>query len=313
MIDVIYAVIAILLFVGLINLFDANPFKDEKRISLSFTKSYAKSKRDQINADRELNKREELVSKINGLLMLLDKDWQYYYKLMFICFVGGFIFGVVVVADFLLAIPMGIISIPLSYLILRSKAGSEIRRQLDNLENAMSIITNGYMVSENIITAVESYVKAKNRGLEEDLIKITPFDKFIANTRMINPNIKRALKILAAEIDNEDFTAWANVLILCQDDKGLKYMLKPIVQGMNDVKALQLKSDTEIANAWKNYIMMVILTFLTIPFLRMMEEEWFLILTDTTVGRILILLMIISALGSSIYAAKVNKPIRGMK
>lgn len=311
--NLIYAAIGLILFYGLITLLDANPLKDEKRISLSFTKSYAKSKREQINADRELNKREELVSKINGLLMLIDKDWTYYYKLMVLCFIGGLFFGIIVVGDILLAIPMGIISIPISYLFLRSKAGGEIRRRIENLENAMSIITNGYMVSENIIHAVEAYVRAKNRGIDQDLIKVTPFDKFIANTKMINPNIKRGLKIMAAEIDNEDFTAWTNVLILCQDDKGLKYMLKPIVQGMNDVKALQLKSDVEISMAWKNFIIMIVLTFLTIPFLRLMEEEWFLILTDTPIGKLLILLMIISALGSSIYAAKVNKPIRGMK
>lgn len=313
MVNVVYGLIAIFLFIGLIILFDANPLKDEKKIFLSFTKSHAKSKREQINADRELNKREKLVLKINGLLMLLDKDWNYYYKLVFLCFVGGFIFGIVVISDFILAIPMGLVATPLSYLILRQKAGSQIRRQLDSLENAMSIITNSYMVSENIISAVESYVNAKNRGLHEDLIKITPFDKFIANTKMINPNIKRALKILAVEIDNEDFTSWINVLILCQDDKGLKYMLKPIVQGMNDVKALQLKSDTEISAAWRNFILMVVMTFLTIPLLRMLEEEWFLILTQTFIGRSLVILMIISALGSAIYAAKVNKPIRGLK
>jgi hypothetical protein len=313
LIDILKFLFIVFLFLGLILLFDANPFNDEKKISISFNRTSAEAKRQQINADRELTRKEKIISKITGLLNLLGKSWDFFYKLIGACFLVGMIFGLIIFSDLLLALPMGVISTPLSFVILRSLAAGKIRKQLDVLENAMSIITNSYMTSENILTAVENYVKIKNKGIPEEYIKITPFDRFIANTRMINPNIKRALKIMAAEVDNEDFTSWVNVLILCVDDKGLKYMLKPIVQGMNDVKALQLKSDTEMAAAWRRFFMMVVTTFATIPLLRLMNKDWFDILTKTGPGKVLVILMIASALGSSIYAAKVNKPIRDIQ
>ncbi|HWQ77865.1 MAG TPA: hypothetical protein VN381_03570 [Anaerovoracaceae bacterium] len=301
------------LFIGLVFLLDANPFADEKKISISFNRTSAETKRQQINADRELTGKEKIISKISGLLDLIDKPWTFYYRIAGACFAAGTIFGLIVFSDIFLALPMGLISTPLSFIILRSLASGKIRKQLEVLENAMSIITNSYITTENIITSAEKYVKIKNKGVQDEFIKITPFDRFISNTRMINPNVKRALKIMAAEVDNKDFTAWTNVLIQCQDDKGLKYMLKPIVQGMNDVKSLQLKSDTQMAASWRQFIMMVVATFSTIPFLRIMNKEWFDILTKTGIGKALVILMILSALGSSIYAAKINKPIRDMK
>ena len=311
--SIIKLLIIFLLFIGLVLLFDANPFNEEKKISISFNRTSAETKRQQINADRELTRKEKIISKISGLLSLIEREWTFFYKIIGACFAVGTIFGLIVFSDIFLALPLGVISMPLSLIILRSLASGKIRKQLEVLENAMSIITNSYMTTENILTSVEKYVKIKNKGVQEEFIKITPFDRFVSNTKMINPNIKRALKIMAAEVDNKDFTTWTNVLIQCQDDKGLKYMLKPIVQCMNDIKSLQLKSDTQMAAAWRQFIMMVGATFMTIPFLRIMNDDWFHILTDTPIGKVLVILMILSALGSSIYAAKVNKPIRDMK
>ena len=313
LINIFTFIFIVFLFFGMILLFDANPFADEKKISISFNRSSAETKRQQINADRELTRKERIISKISGLLSLIDRTWDFFYKLVGACFVVGIVFGLIIFSDLLLAIPMGLMATPISLIILRTLASGKIRKQLEVLENAMSIITNSYMTTENIINAVENYVKIKNKGVQEEYIKITPFDKFIANTRMINPNIKRALKIMAAEVGSKDFSAWVDVLIQCQDDKGLKYMLKPIVQGMNDVKSLQLKSDTQMAASWRQFILMVVATFSTIPFLRIMNEDWFDILTKTGPGKVLVILMILATLGSSIHAAKINKPISDLK
>ena len=99
------------------------------------------------------------------------------------------------------------------------------------------------------------------------------------------------------------------VLILCSKDRRLKFALQPVVDAMRDEKRMQIESDTQMSATWRNYLATVAVLFSIIPTLRVAQESWYLILTQTALGRIFIILMMITSLVTGIYVMRINKPI----
>lgn len=73
---------------------------------------------------------------------------------------------------------------------------------------------------------------------------------------------------------------------------------------MNDAKKLQIEADTVMMNVWKEYFMSIILAFSIIPILRFSNAEWFNILINTFVGKLLIVLMLILTIISAFLHVK---------
>ena len=306
--DIYYILIFILIILGLWFLFGDELLKTEKQINISFNRTMAKSKRTKINAAVTLNKYEKLMIRIDTLLLRLKKKRRYFYTLLMICFLAGIAAGFAFFRGFLLSVITGFMFLPLSYLFLMFRAQGATRKELEELENTMSIITNAYMGNDDIVRAVETYVKEKNK-YEDGILRITPLDEFVSDIVMINPNVERGLDILARKINNKHFYEWVKVLILCSKDRRLKFALQPVVDAMGDEKRMQIESDTQMSATWRNYLATVAVLFSIIPTLRVAQESWYLILTQTALGRIFIILMMITSLVTGIYVMRINKPI----
>lgn len=269
----------------------------------------AKEKRIQINAELALNRFEKLYLKTDTLLKKIGKGWKYMAKLSAACFALGIFAGTLLFRDPFLATVTGIAFIPLSYLYLYIRTMDARQQELDELENTMSIITNAYMANDDILRAFQTYIDEKNRDVEERFRKVTPFDEFVSDVLLVNPNIERALVILSGKINNVHFKNWIKNLILCTKDRNLKFSLLPVLNKMNDQKALQMESDTAMIAGWRNYLITVCVMFSILPLFKLTQKDMFLILTQTTIGKILVVAMIIAALVTAGIVAKINKPI----
>ena len=91
------------------------------------------------------------------------------------------------------------------------------------LETALSIITTAYLRNEDIITSIEENVHYLNAPVK------TVFESFISRIKLSNPDVTAALLEMKQQIDNEVFHEWCDSLILCQNDRSLKFTLTPIV------------------------------------------------------------------------------------
>jgi hypothetical protein len=98
------------------------------------------------------------------------------------------------------------------------------------------------------------------------------------------------------------------MLILCHHDRRLKFALFPIVKAMNDAKSMQVESDGMMVRVWRDYLLTAGLMFSVIPLMRFSNAEWFSILTTTAVGKLLVLLMLLTALGTAFYVLRATKP-----
>ena len=221
---------------------------------------------------------------------------------------GGFIAGQLLFGSAGLAAVMALCVLPAPYFYLTVKSSSAAREEIEGLENTMSIITNAYAGCDDIIKAVETYTEEKNRYVPPHLRIATPLDEFVTEIRLVNPNVEHGLYRLSAKIKNRYFSEWVKTLILCHQDRRLKFALFPIIRAMNDAKSMQIESDGMMVRVWRDYLMTAGLMISIIPMMRFANAEWFYLLTETTVGRLLIVLMLLTALATAFYVMKATKP-----
>ncbi|MBE6081433.1 hypothetical protein EQM13_04780 [Acidilutibacter cellobiosedens] len=227
--------------------------------------------------------------------------------MVFVSVVGGFVAGIILFGSTELAAVMAACMLPAPYFYLTVKSSGAAREEIEGLEN-MSIITNAYAGNDDIIKAVETYVEEKNRYIPAHLRTPTPFDEFVSEIRLINPNVEHGLYRLSAKVKNRYFTEWVKTLILCYHDRRLKFALFPIIKAMNDAKSMQIESDSMMVRVWRDYLMTAGLMFSIIPMMRFSNAEWFFILTKTPIGKLLIIIMLLTALGTAFYVMKATKP-----
>lgn len=223
---------------------------------------------------------------------------------------GGFVAGHILFDSTELAAIMAVCVMPGPYFYLTVKSSSVARAEIEGLENTMSIISNAYAASNDIVKAVEMYVEEKNRYVPENLRTITPFDEFVSEIRLVNPNVEHGLYRLTSKIKNRYFAEWTKMLILCHQDRRLKFALFPVIRAMNDAKSLQIESDGMMVRVWRDYLMTAGLMFAIIPMVRFSNAEWFYILTQTPVGKLLIILMLLTAAATAFYVMRATKPNR---
>lgn len=228
--------------------------------------------------------------------------------MVFVSSFGGFVAGLLLFGDAGLAAVMAACVLPAPYFHLTVKSSAAAREEIEGLENTMSIITNAYAGSDDIIKAVELYIEEKNRYIPRHLRTPSPFDEFVSEIRLVNPNIEHALYRLSAKVKNRYFNEWVKTLILCYNDRRLKFALFPVIKAMNDAKSMQIESDGMMVRVWRDYLMTAGLMFSIIPMMRFSNAEWFYILTNTPVGKLLIVLMLLTALGTAFFVMKVTKP-----
>lgn len=231
-----------------------------------------------------------------------------FFVMVFASVVGGFVAGQLLFGSTGLASVMAICVFPAPYFYLTVKSSTAAREEIEGLENTMSIITNAYAGCDDIIKAVELFVEEKNRYIPAHLRTPTPFDEFVSEIRLINPNVEHGLYRLSAKIKNRYFTEWVKTLILCHHDRRLKFALFPVVKAMNDAKSMQIESDGMMVRVWRDYLMTAGLMFSTIPLMRFSNAEWFSILTQTVIGKLLIILMLMTALATAFYVMRATKP-----
>jgi len=228
--------------------------------------------------------------------------------MLFMSAAGGFLAGLLLFSSTGPAAVMAACVLPAPYFYLTVKSSAAAREEIEGLENTMSIITNAYAGCDDIIKAVETYVEEKNRYIPVHLRTLTPSDEFVSEIRLINPNVEHGLYRLSAKIKNRYFTEWVKTLILCHHDRRLKFALFPIIKAMNDAKSMQIESDGMMVRVWRDYLLTAGLMFSVIPMMRFSNAEWFSILTGTTIGKSLIVLMLLTALATAFYVMKVTKP-----
>lgn len=173
----------------------------------------------------------------------------------------------------------------------------------EELETALSIITTSYVRSDSIIDAVAeniAYLKPPVKGI---------FESFLAETGAITPDLQMSIVHLKEKISDTIFEEWCETLLSCQNDRTLKDTLMPIVAKFTDVRLVNNSLKTMLAEARREYYMMVAMLVANLPLLYFLNRDWYSALMDTVPGKIVLALCGIVIVVTAILMNKITKPI----
>jgi len=214
----------------------------------------------------------------------------------------GLTFGLLIKNPFLAAVLLiGFFWLPDAYFRVTSLRYA--KEADDAVETAMSLVTNSYLQNEDIKSSII-----------ENIARIDPpmkgiFREFVAETGFVDASIKNAAHRMKLKTDNVYFSDWCDILIQCQDDRELKYVLPSIVAKLNSVKKIQIELNTIMYDIYKEYLYVVALVVLNMPLMFLINAEWAHILFNTPIGKLSVAACFLVIFAASSYVVSVNRSL----
>lgn len=205
--------------------------------------------------------------------------------------------------NWFLILPLGLIGIIAPFAYIRQK-GVRLRRMInEELETALSVITNSYMRNENIIIAVEENVEYIHPPVKQIFVN------FIFNCDYVSSDIRQNLRKLKGSLNNTVFQEWCNVLISCQNDSSLRHILIPIVKKLSYIRIVSVRLDSALYEPVREFVFMLIILFFNFPVFYVLNRQWYNILTQTVYGHFTIAMVTSIAVFCFINVLRLTRPI----
>ncbi|SBW00553.1 membrane hypothetical protein [uncultured Eubacteriales bacterium] len=214
---------------------------------------------------------------------------------------GGAAVGRLLFSHTFFAVAVGVLGALSPQLFLRIKLTQAKSQRVEKLHSSMLILSNSYIVTEDFIQSVRD-----NLGVLE---YPTPFRDFLTYTNYIDGSVKTGLRRMEAQVENDYFSQWVNVLILAQDDRNMKYVTMSVVDAMADVRQVQRESDTAMYAIWREYFTVLALIFAAPLIFRVLMRDAYTVLVMTLPGQVLLTLLLVAVVFSLVRAYRLNKPL----
>lgn len=219
-----------------------------------------------------------------------------------LCFAGGVSLAILMGNVFLVPVlAVGMMFLPFWYVRLTS---SHYKKNIAaELETALSIITTAYLRNEDIVTAVEESVPYLNPPVR------SVFAGFLAQVKLISPDIDDALHAMKPKIENEVFREWCDAIAACQYDRSLKTTLTPIVSKLSDMRIVNAELEYLVFEPRKEFIIMAMLVVGNVPIMYLLNKDWYHTLMYTAVGQIILAVCAAAIFISTAFVIRLTKPI----
>jgi Flp pilus assembly protein TadB len=257
-----------------------------------------------VQTRRKENPARRIISQSREILAMMGKEESFAvfaFSSLVCAFLGVFLS--VLANNFFLVPVFGIGFLLLPFLRLLAMKNSFAKRVNEELESSLSIITQAFIRTEDITKAVEEnieYIDPPIRGA---------FEKFLVENKYINADTGRVLEKMKGIFGNDIFDEWLSGVQLCLNDIGKKVMLKPIVAKLSEVQAVSLELNVTLYEPLKEFVTMALLVILNIPLMRVLNKEWFMILTGTLPGKFIIAVSLACIIVGLFAMLKTLKPL----
>jgi hypothetical protein len=214
---------------------------------------------------------------------------------------GGAAVGKLLFSHTFFAVAVGALGALSPQLFLRIKLTQAKSQRVEKLHSSMLILSNSYIVTEDFIQSVRD-----NLGVLE---YPAPFRNFLTYTNYIDGSITTGLRRMEAQVGNDYFAQWVNVLILAQEDRNMKYVTMSVVDAMADMRQAQRESDTAMYAIWREYFTVLSLIFAAPLIFRVLMRDAYAVLVTTLPGQALLTLLLAAVVFSLVRAYRLNKPL----
>lgn len=244
---------------------------------------------------------DRLLAKCVSLITNSQMPKTAYYILTVVCAVGGYCAGKVIFSSFPIALAVGTFGLIAPLLFFSFRQTKAKTAQLERLASSMMILSNSYVVTEDIITSVRDNL--------EILEYPEPFKDFLTYVTLMDSSMDNGLRRMEAKVNNPYFSQWIDALVLAQEDRSLKYVTVTVVDSMHDVLSVQAESDAAMYAVWRDYLMTLIMIFSVPLIFKFTLADAYLTLTGSLVGQSMFILLLAAVVFSVFRALKINKPL----
>lgn len=305
----VYVICFLLIAVGVVFVFGMTPDSVTTDVMRIFEKKETLKEKALIAQGKKKSKKLSLViTRIKDALTATGKGAKFSLALTaslvlmavgcVIAFTIGNPFLIPVLAIALAMIPFGFV---------RKTVASYNTQVKSELETALSIITTSYVRSDNIIESVNENLKYIKPPVKEI------FQSFVDECGYVSSDVKRAIKNLREKVSDTVFTEWCDILLACQDDRTLKDTLMPTVAKLTDIRIVNSEIKSTLADARREYIIMVGLVCVNIPILYFLNKDWYAALMFTTLGKLVLAICGVAILVTGIFMTRFTRPVEYKK
>lgn len=216
----------------------------------------------------------------------------------------GFLgFLIAVFVDNLWVAPSLVVALGMIPFLYMSGAISSYEKSVrDEMETALSIVTNAYIRTDDITMAIQENVRYIKPPLKH------AFNHFLQDS-VVMPSTKQALYRLRSRVNDQVYYEWVTTLIQCQDDRTLKDNLYPIVNKLTDIRLINTQMANTINSARTEYYSLVGFLFASVPLLYFINRDSLTILVSTPLGKFLIGIVSAVTLVTFFFMRKYTKPV----
>ena len=301
----LYIISFLLLAVAAVLLLNLTPEQINKDINEMFDKQ--QTLKDQALTARGKKRKSRIILELERIRRALqetgkEKQFSVACTLALLLMVAGCIVAIAIDNMFLIPVlAVAFALIPFAYLT-RTIAIYETQVR-GELETALSLITTSYIRNDNLVNAVN-----------ENLSQLKPpiksiFESFLAEATVISPDIRQAIYHLKEKINNSIYEEWCDALIACQNDRTIKDTLMPVVSKLTDVRLVNNALKTMLAEARREYWIMVMMVLGNVPLLYCLNKDWYNALMHTVFGKIVLAICGVVIIFTAIRMNKITKPI----
>lgn len=189
-------------------------------------------------------------------------------------------------------------------LFVMTRQGKITRKINDAVKKAVGLISNTYISTEDIIKAFKD-----NLSILDEPIK-TPCAEFVAEASFLQANVPTALLHLRDKIDNAEFRYFCSVLIECNENKDLKYVLPVISNRISDKLSVQTEIDTIMYHLNTQFHIIVVIALLLCAILPIFQPIWWHDLISTAFGKISVAMAAFIAFLAFAIKVHIMRPIK---
>ena len=296
-----YLICALFVTAGLFILMDVRPRDVTDELKKPFEREVNRKKRIRFITGKKPSAVQRMMEEAVTMLDAsgMGEQVSTYRNMAILMAVAGFLFGMVI-DNILVSIVLGVGLAMTPLTIIRMRTADYKRMVNEKLEMAMSSVTNSYVATGNLLTAVENVLPMLPAPVN------TIFQRFVADMRYVDGNAIRAIQHMREASDNWYWTEWCNALIQCQDDVSLNRTLSGIVERLSESRQIQLEVDTTLRKHMSDYVVTVLLVLGSIPLMGFMIPDWYSMLMDTVPGKITLAVVLATVLITSVWVSRAN-------
>ena len=296
-----YLICALFVTAGLFILMDVRPRDVTDELKKPFEREVNRKKRIRFITGKKPSAVQRMMEEAVTMLDAsgMGEQVSTYRNMAILMAVAGFLFGMVI-DNILVSIVLGVGLAMTPLTIIRMRTADYKRMVNEKLEMAMSSVTNSYVATGNLLTAVENVLPMLPAPVN------AIFQRFVADMQYVDGNAIRAIQHMREASDNWYWTEWCNALIQCQDDVSLNRTLSGIVERLSESRQIQLEVDTTLRKHMSDYMVTVFLVLGSIPLMGFMIPDWYDMLMNTIPGKVTLAIVLATVLATSVWVSRAN-------